>query len=138
MARVHWAQWTDNNRNIYFRDGTSIGTGPGYTYYAYWLSGTKQFRFMNGSTTLWTVAGGWTPSAIQAYGETHTPRAQMPGDTSNKVLMSGVKYIKGSDTTWTSINTAAGVNNSTWYGATKNSSTSYYIWDKFCSSAGGN
>jgi len=62
----------------------------------------------------------------------------MPGDTSNKVLMNNAKYILVGQSTWRAIDAAAGANKPTWYGATKNSSTSYYIWDKACSSDGGN
>lgn len=56
----------------------------------------------------------------------------MPGAVNNKLLMDGAKYFLNGESSWRNMASTAGSNDATIYGATKNSDTSYSIWDKAC------
>jgi hypothetical protein len=131
-----FTSWTDNVGNYWVKDYNGVESGQ--TFYTYYLPAGKQFRLFVNSTQYDQVTGGWTPSIVEIYGETHNRNTQMPGDTSNKVRMDNAKTILNGGTTWSSMNSTAGANDPAIYGATKVNATTYDIWDKYCSSPGGN
>ena len=87
--------------------------------------------------SLWlSVARSWSPAGYQFYGETHRKADQMAGgytDFNTKAVIYSPQYLNSAGT-WVNVTTAAGVNNTSWYGAQYRSSYGYYIWDKACPS----
>lgn len=130
-----FTSWTDNVGNYWVKDYAGVLTGQ-YYYTWYLSSNGKRFTIQVGATSYGTVTAGWTPSIVEIYGETHDHNTQMPGDTSNKVRMDEARYWVGSYNY--AIDSTAGANDSTIFGATKVNSTTYDIWDKNCSAPGGN
>ena len=152
-AQTGWAKWkssgweyigpfvsyTDANGNYWLKYlSPSLTAGSYHYYYTYFTpNSSKTYTFAMDTTTFESHGLGWTPTIVQIYGETHNYNTQMPGDTNSKVRMDQAQYLVVNDATWHAMNTSAGANKPTWYGATKVDSTTYKIWDKYCSSSGG-
>jgi hypothetical protein len=92
---------------------------------------SSEFVFERNNSVLWRVSpAGWQPDAVQANGETHNDRNQMPGGVNAPMWLDQVQYTVGGG--WIDINTPVSITDPTIHGAVKASSHLYKIWDKAC------
>ncbi len=137
-AQVGW--WQDVTTHYTFEQHTD-NSGHWYTnwwpknsngyngYEVSFNSTTHVFGFYRNGSILTSSTQQWNPSSYQLYGETHRKSDQMPGGTNNHSVFMYAKYNYTVNVT-----TTAGVNNSTYYGASKVGAGNYEIWDKACTS----
>jgi hypothetical protein len=121
-------QHTDNSGH-YYTNWWSYN-GAGYNgYEVSFNASTHVFGFYRNGSILTSSTQLWNPGSYQLYGETHDQSDQMPGGYNNHSV-----FIYATYNHTTSVSSAAGTNQSTWYGATKVGAGDYEIWDKACPS----
>lgn len=135
-SRYSWWQYTYAGPGFFdgYYAAAPLGTLPTYRveYVFNTDLGVWQFRFYRDVTQLASVTIWTGPTLAEVYGETNTRRDQMPGGTTNYNQFTGVYYRTGTST-WNPFSAAAGANDGMIHGAS-GSGTSYWIWDKACSS----
>jgi hypothetical protein len=135
-TREAFAQWTDGNGNIGGTEvfpGSAVGTFPKYQVIYNPAAGgaNSEFLFERNNSVLWRVSPtGWQPNAVQANGETHNDRSQMPGGFNAPMWLDQVQYTVGGG--WIDINTPANVTFPNFHSAVKTNAHLYKIWDDEC------